>query len=130
VRLVDLSESKSETQKVDNNGEDAAKGEEKQRILAIVSEVLTGFKVLSDAGLKYPAMAVVVNRVARAREVFEQLLSAPDLGNVKSVLMIGPARPVDRDVLANMLEPIRTESTERTLDGPLLIYPPSVLKQE
>lgn len=46
----------------------------------------------------FPALAVIVNRVARARAL-HRLLSA-DLSDSADVeLLIGPARPVDRDVL-------------------------------
>ncbi|MGH7089220.1 MAG: type I-G CRISPR-associated helicase/endonuclease Cas3g, partial [Stellaceae bacterium] len=76
----------------------------------------------------------VVNRVRRARSAFEQLRkrfqeNAGDDGARKNtpeiILMIGPARPVDRDDLVEKLKPIRTrvwkEGENRTLDKPLIL---------
>jgi CRISPR-associated endonuclease/helicase Cas3 len=53
-----------------------------------------------------PALGVVVNRVARARAVFEQLKHVLGPNVVK--LVIGPARAIDRDQRARELAPIRT----------------------
>lgn len=84
----------------------------------------------SANGAANPAIGVVVNRVARARAVFEQVRTAfcekIGAGVVDvPILMIGPARPVDRDKLAAALEPIRTrawrEDERRTLDRALII---------
>ncbi len=77
---------------------------------------------LQAAGVEKPAVGVVVNRVARARAVFErleaQLKDAADI-----MLLIGPARSVDRDDLARRLEPIRTRHPDapRRLPKPLIV---------
>lgn len=69
-------------------------------------------------GVAVPAVAVVVNRVARAREVYKRLEHEhPD---AESILLIGPARPVDRDGLAARLANVRT-GADRTLDRPLIV---------
>jgi CRISPR-associated endonuclease/helicase Cas3 len=69
-----------------------------------------------------PAIGAVLNRVARARNVFEQLKKEMDLSaeTVECVLLIGPARPVDRDHIAERLRPVRT-GAERTLTQPLIL---------
>jgi CRISPR-associated endonuclease/helicase Cas3 len=53
-----------------------------------------------------PVLGVVLNRVSRARAVFEQLRQ--ELGPQIVKLIIGPARAVDRDKRAGELAPIRT----------------------
>ena len=80
-----------------------------------------------------PAIGVVVNRVARARSVFTRLRSAfsPDRGDPGSAsdlsvdlkLIIGPARPVDRDRIAAELDCIRTAPghAPRRLSKPLIV---------
>jgi CRISPR-associated endonuclease/helicase Cas3 len=58
-----------------------------------------------------PAVGVVVNRVARARTVFERL--EDELKDTADLmLLVGPARAVDRDGLARELEPIRTRQPD------------------
>lgn len=84
----------------------------------------------AENGARAPAIGVVTNRVARARAVFEQVRTVfceqieAGVFDVP-ILMIGPARPVDRDELAAALEPIRTrawcEDGRRTLDRALII---------
>ena len=66
------------------------------------------------------AVGVVCNRVNRARVAFEALRNELDVGAVDIVLLIGPARPVDRDQVAETLAPIRTGS-KRELVRPLVI---------
>lgn len=96
---------------------------EGKRIEKLVEQTSAALGVLRSAGFM-PAIGVVVNRVARARQVFETLLTrwsghdcvdAPDF-----VLMIGPARPLDREDLAEKLDAIRT-GTARELAKPLVI---------
>lgn len=70
--------------------------------------------------IPYPAMGVVVNRVSRARAVFEQLKQELEDSIVK--LIIGPARAVDRDKRARDLAPIRTGSKSRSeMTNPLVV---------
>lgn len=97
-----------------------AKGDESYLIAEIVSKTTDGLEALKKIGLDRPALAVVVNRVARARAVFEELRDKYDAEAIDLILMIGPARPVDRDALAGRLNPIRTGS-ERDLKKPFII---------
>ncbi len=102
------------------------------RTTAMVGEVkraLEHFKRAANGALA-PAVAVVVNRVARARAVFEglkeELKEEIHSGVVSQpILMIGPARPIDRDDLAGALEPIRTrlwrEGESRVLDRSIIV---------
>jgi CRISPR-associated endonuclease/helicase Cas3 len=103
-----------------------------RRVTTIVDEVrrsIDHFKKAAN-GAPVPAIGVVVNRVARARGVFERLskefqeqIAAGTID--EPVLMIGPARPVDRDELVRSLEPIRTrtwkEGERRALDKSLIV---------
>jgi CRISPR-associated endonuclease/helicase Cas3 len=114
-----------------DRGESDAKALER-RVDAIVKEVLGARKHFSNAenGAISPAIGVVVNRVARARAVFEKLkdvLRADIMEGAvgEPVLMIGPARAVDRMELVRDLDPIRTRTYQagesRNLQHPLII---------
>ena len=85
-----------------------------QRITALVEEV----KKARQKDVK--VIGVVVNRVARARSVFRHLQEKFSPEEADCLLLIGPARPVDRDTLAGRLDPIRT-GAERNLDKPLIL---------
>jgi CRISPR-associated endonuclease/helicase Cas3 len=86
----------------------------------IVEEVEKGLAAWpADRGP--PAVGVVMNRVARARHVFERLRQIHE-GRARTVLLIGPARPLDRDKLADELAEIRTGvGAERRLSAPLIV---------
>jgi CRISPR-associated endonuclease/helicase Cas3 len=105
----------------DRDRRDAA---EAARIEALVSEAEASIDGLREAGTKTPAVAIVVNRVARARTVFDRLVARPDL---TVELMIGPARPVDREDCVERLRPLRTGAVPpearptRDLAGPTVI---------
>ena len=119
--LVDLSRHKdAKTTVVSDEEEEPDKVEDRRRIAAIVSKAEEGLETLNKSGLDHPALAVVVNRVARARAVFEELRKKPDAEAIDLILMIGPARPVERDALANRLNPIRT-GNQRDFKKPLVI---------
>ena len=85
-----------------------------QRITALVEEV----QKARQKDVK--VIGVVVNRVARARSVFRHLTEKFSPEEAECLLLIGPARPVDRDRLAGQLDPIRT-GAERNLDKPLIL---------
>ncbi len=102
-----------------------------RRAAAIVSQIKEGLKHFKDSknGVQRPVIGVVVNRVARAREVFKQFrkqfVEKPDDGGIEEaipevVLMIGPARPVDRDDLVEKLKPIHTGES-RDIKRPLVL---------
>jgi CRISPR-associated endonuclease/helicase Cas3 len=122
ARLVSLSKSKTVEVGERNRKENtSARAEEEQRVATLIAETLNGLKSLREAGIGQPAIAVVVNRVARARAVFEALRASPSSLEANLILMIGPARPVDRDELATALEPIRTVQSDRTPPRPMVI---------
>ena len=96
---------------------------DKVRIDELVKQTKDGLKVLQkkESGLKHPpALAVVVDRVARARAVFEKLREDLSKENHDCLLMIGPSRSADRDALANRLVPIKTGNA-RNLERPMVI---------
>lgn len=66
------------------------------------------------------AVGVVVNRVARARDLFETLRKELGPESTDLLLLIGPSRPAQRDQIASLLNPIRTGAA-RKLDKPLVI---------
>ncbi len=102
-----------------------------RRAPIVVNQINEGLKHFKDSesGVGRPAIGVVVNRVARAREVFAQLRKQfpekSEGGTAREsipevVLMIGPARPVDRDDLVEKLKPIRTGES-REIERPLVL---------
>lgn len=118
--------------------EDVQTGDDGKEIVALVEmmvdhveKAVRHFELPANGAAK-PAIGVVVNRVARARAVFEQLrtkfretIKDGKVDEPEPILIIGPARPVDRDELAAALEPIRTrawrEDEHRSLDKTLVI---------
>ena len=60
---------------------------------------------LCGQGIAAPAVGVIVNRVARARTIFEALRGQD---GPEAILLTGRSRPVDRDALAKRLDPFRT----------------------
>ena len=91
---------------------------EPRRVDEIVSQASATLESLK-LQLSNPAVGVVVNRVARARQVFERLRT--ELADTDVVLVIGPARPIDREELATReLQQIRTGES-RTLQKPLIV---------
>jgi CRISPR-associated endonuclease/helicase Cas3 len=80
---------------------------ESRRADALAAETKAMIGKLRSSGLEQPAVGVVVNRVVRARGVFERLTA--ELRDAADVmLLIGPARSVDRDSHSDDLDPIRT----------------------
>lgn len=87
---------------------------EESRRQAFVDEVQQAL----DSGLQ--AVGVVLNRVQRARDLFTELKRVGTEGRADLLLLMGPARPVQRDLLARRLEPIRT-GEPRALMRPLVV---------
>lgn len=133
VRLVSTPRQKPAAASAAAADEEHAEREDlSSRVIAITTQVQHAFSHFKEAvhGARYPAIGVVVNRVARARAVLNRLRE--DFGEQietgaisEPVLMIGPARPVERDGLVDRLEPIRTrtwgDSEERSLDRALIL---------
>src|SRR5579872_3151243 len=130
AKLVEISKADKKNRMKDSggrepgkDGKDISRVSEIRRIGILIEESFALLKRLKESGT-HPAVAVVVNRVARARATFELLRTkcsnefGPDA--IELILMIGPSRPIDRDQLADKLRPIRT-GTERMLSKPLVI---------
>lgn len=93
---------------------------EAARVEQIASTARAVLRDLTGQVAPHPAIGVVVNRVARARAVFESL-QREDLAD--TLLLVGPARSVDRQELVPKLAPIRTGEHEArgALTRPLLV---------
>jgi CRISPR-associated endonuclease/helicase Cas3 len=94
---------------------------ERRRIEALVAQTKATLEKLRPE-VENPAIAVVVNRVARARQAFADLAACKsELGDADLALIIGPARPVEREKQATSeLQPIRT-GAPRGLPRPQII---------
>lgn len=95
---------------------------ETRRMEEIVAATETMLESLGKNGVNRPVIAVVVNRLARARAVFDRLRQG--LPDAEISLLIGPARSVERDKLAEQqLAPIRTGKDEARgrLEKPLIV---------
>ena len=90
------------------------------RIEAAAGRASEMFKALK-ARIPAPAIGVIVNRVARARAVFDRL--SHELGDAADLLLlIGPQRAVDRDAHVKRLKPIRTGAEARSaMRKPLIV---------
>ena len=75
---------------------------------------------LRVSGIAAPAVAVVVNRVARARAVFAALCAAEAAQGWRVDLIVGAARGVDRAHAEESLAPIRTGAA-RELSAPQVL---------
>jgi len=91
---------------IDISGKQGVRAEV-QRVEATAEEAKAALDGLKKSGVLNPAVGVVVNRVARAREVFNILKT--ELKDAEVILLIGPARSVDREERAKaQLGGIRT----------------------
>lgn len=132
ARIISLSKTgKAKKQQEDahaDNEQEVTDVGEKHRVEELIRLVTAA---LQEPGMPTcPVIAVVVNRVARARAIFQRLqddfpgsTAAEEPASEPRViphLLIGPARSVDRDALADCLQPIRT-GADRTLDHPVVI---------
>lgn len=78
----------------------------KDRAAALAGEAMTIFRDLADKGVEKPVVAVVANRVARARAVFDALRNlTPD---AELLLLIGPSRPYERRRIEAALSALKT----------------------
>jgi CRISPR-associated endonuclease/helicase Cas3 len=94
---------------------------EAQRVAAIVAETEVVIAALNAGGTPHPAVGVILNRVSRARLAFEKLKQ--EQADAEVVLLIGPARAVDREKRTREeLSPLKTSGSERrTLDRTRII---------
>lgn len=83
----------------------------------LVEELDSALKTLQDRGVRHPAVGVIVNRVMTARALYDEVRNRE---NRDAILLIGPARPVDREDLVKRLDSIRTGEA-RTLEKPLIL---------
>lgn len=108
--------------KTERDGSEETKSREvesKLRTERILQEVCAAQKHFPQKKIANPAIGIVVNRVGRAREVFNSLRKeAGDSADV--ILLVGPSRQLERDLISRRLSPIRTGAA-RTLEKPLLI---------
>lgn len=118
ARLIDLGKLPSAA--TDDETAEPNKVADKQRIDKVVDQAKEGLGALKKSGIEYPVMAIVVNRVARARAIFEELRKDMSEEKNELILMIGPSRSVERDNLANKLKPIQTGNS-RDLGKSLVI---------
>ena len=135
ARLIAPTKLKGKTEDAAGADDDETESSERdliRRAAAIVKEVRSAFEHFKGSrnGVLSPAIGVVINRVARAREVFKRVRSEfkeeIETGVIgEPILMIGPVRPLDRDGLVSVLEPIRTrtwkEGERRLLETPIIL---------
>lgn len=120
ARLIGPTKVKTRTEESGGDESDEDKADLVQRVVAIADEVGRALARLREGGTANPAIGVVVNRVARARAVHQRLMAQWGVEIGEAVLLIGPARPVDRDDVSGRLDPIRTGAPRR-LERPLVI---------
>lgn len=124
VRLVEYKKARDAAASNDAAGGVSEAADEERRVQVLVEEFLQAAQTLRTQGVTNPAIAVVVNRVGRARAVFEALGAVLDSREWQTLLVIGPARPLDRDAwLTHLLEPVRTRPWPevRQLDKPMAL---------
>ncbi len=80
---------------------------DENRVSALVDEAVRGIADLRAHGIESPSVGVVVNRVARARAVFDRVRKQVG-DDCEVILMVGPARPVDREQLTETLGKLHT----------------------
>ena len=109
VRLIAPPKGKAEAVEEEDSNAKADAAAERQRVTVLADEVTAAISALRAQGIDRPAVAVVVNRIARARQLFERLKA--EIGTDASLtLMIGPTREWDRKEAAGKLGPLRTQS--------------------
>jgi CRISPR-associated endonuclease/helicase Cas3 len=122
VRLVGPPKSKAKINDAESGKGD---GGNSKRFEQIAKQVCDALVVLREQDIDNPAIGVVVNRVSRARAVLQRLKKELGEESAEIILMIGPARPVDREEVVKKLGPIRTriwESGEsRVLEKPVIV---------
>jgi CRISPR-associated endonuclease/helicase Cas3 len=85
---------------------------ESARSEALAEQALKLVNALQADGVAAPVVGVIANRVGRARAAFERL-TAELGGSAEAMLVIGRARSVDRNQVANRLARIKTGADPR-----------------
>lgn len=95
----------------------------KDIVAHVVDQATAMLADLRQSGIEKPAIGVIVNRVARARDIHQKLEAHFALADEKAdvALLIGPSRPLDRDQIVEKLEPIATGAERGVLPGPLIV---------
>ena len=82
----------------------------------------------SESGASPPAVGIVVNRVALARDIFNALKriakrasAGEEADEMSAILMVGPSRDVGRDRIVKELAPFRT-GEDRSQAKPLFVF--------
>lgn len=107
VRLIAPPKGKAEAVEEEDGDAKADAAAERQRVGALADAVTAAIADLRAQGIDRPAVAVVVNRIARARRLFERL-EAETGADAPPILMIGPTRAPDREQAVETLLPLRT----------------------
>ncbi|MBP2230405.1 CRISPR-associated endonuclease/helicase Cas3 [Azospirillum agricola] len=107
VRLIAPPKGKAEAVEEEDGDAKADATAERQRVGALADAVTATIADLRAQGIDRPAVAVVVNRIARARQLFERL-KAESGADAEPILMIGPTRAPDRGKAVETLLPLRT----------------------
>ncbi|SIS74389.1 type I-G CRISPR-associated helicase/endonuclease Cas3g [Alicyclobacillus vulcanalis] len=125
VRLIELKKKTARDKSAPEESlQEADEAEENRRVEALIDEFRTAAQYLQANGVPRPAIAIVVNRVGRARAVFDALRAELASDGWTPMLLMGPARPLDRDAwLTGQLAPIRTRPwpERRDLEHPIAI---------
>ena len=123
ARLITLN--KKETQNPAEQPKELASDEgealETSRVQCFQKETWNALTQMRTDGIPAPAIAIIANRVRRARRIFEALRKDTRFSETDRLLLIGPSRPCDRDRLVKQIDPIRTGAEPRNLSRPLLI---------
>ncbi|WP_042696601.1 type I-U CRISPR-associated helicase/endonuclease Cas3 [Azospirillum sp. B506] len=107
VRLIAPPKGKAEAVEEEDADAKADAAAERQRVGALADVVTAAIADLRAQGIDRPAVAVVVNRIARAHQLFERLKA--EIGaDAEPILMIGPTRAPDREKAVETLLPLRT----------------------
>ncbi|PGH57158.1 hypothetical protein CRT60_11810 [Azospirillum palustre] len=107
VRLIAPPKGKADAAAEEEDGAKADAAAERQRVGALAEAVTAAIADLRAQGIDRPAVAVVVNRIVRARQLFERLKAEPGV-DAEPILMIGPTRAPDREKAVEELAPLRT----------------------
>lgn len=97
-----------------------------ERLKVLAKEATEMLAALEGAA---PSVALIVNRVKTARELFERLREESARRDFEIQLLIGRSRPLDRDVLAKrLLDRVQANREPQDSDRPLLVVATQTLE--